>query len=157
MAFGLDIAETQEVILNYMSANKPSAYELLEADIPDSWERAMVNGVMQTTWIVQFSDLLESGRTQSFCGPRGAGYYSLFRVFSLASTPRDAHKANSVANGLMLGFSGTNVGSVTKESGGGSFGMGEANSRPAVYGIISNFRYATNLADVGAGRWPVIS
>ena len=44
MALGLDIAETQEVILNYMSANKPSAYELLEADIPDSWERAMVNG-----------------------------------------------------------------------------------------------------------------
>ena len=35
--------------------------------------------------------------------------------------------------------------------------MAEANSRPAVYGIISNFRYATNLADVGSARWPVVS
>jgi hypothetical protein len=157
MALGLDIADTQEVILNYLSANKPSAYELLEADIPDSWERAMVNGVAQTTWIVQFSDILRSADSESFCGPRSAGYYSLFRVFSLASNPRDAHKANSVANGLMLGFSGSNIGSVAKESGGGSFGMAEANSRPAVYGIISNFRYATNLADVGSGRWPVTS
>lgn len=155
MALGLDIADTQEVILEFLETNKPSGFQLLEGDIPDAWERSIENGVAQTTWVIQFSDLLRSGKGEGFCGPRSAEYYSIFRVFSLSSTPRAANKANAIINSLMLGFTGPNIGAVSKESGGGSFSMAEANTRPAVYGIISNFRYTTNLADVGAGRWPV--
>lgn len=150
MANGLDIFATQNRILDYLTPRLEAAgYDVWEGDISDAAQRASVNGVAQTTCVVQFGDLLPLANDKSFCGPELDGYYSLFRVFSIASTAALARQASSVVNMLSLGLVLDNVSAVRKEGGGGAYALGEANTRPLAFGLISSYRYSTNLASPG--------
>lgn len=150
MANGLDLFATQNRILDWLKPRLEAAgYDAYEGDIADAIDRAMVNGVAQTTCVIQFGDLLPLANDKSFCGPELDGYYSLFRVFSLASTADRARQANSVVNQLVLGLTLSNVGAIRKEGGGGAYALGEANTRPIAYGLISSYRYSTNMLNPG--------
>lgn len=154
---GLDLASAQDAILSHIQTAAPDGYDVYEGDIPDAAERAMENGVAQPTWVVQFGDLLPSANEKSFCGPEQDGYYSLVRIFSIGSNPSACRKANSIANQVMIGYSASNVGAISKEGGGGAYALGESNTRPLAYGLISSYKYATNLTDVGSTVWPETS
>ena len=150
MADGLDLFDVQETILAYVTERgEAMGFDVHEGDIADAAMREYVNGVNQTTWVIQFGDLLPSARSRSFCGPEMDGYYSLFRIFSIGDTPSAARQANSVANQLLIGYRVGNTGAVHKEGGGGAYALGEANTRPVAYGLISSYRFLTNIANPG--------
>lgn len=150
MANGLDLFTTQNRILDFLTPRLEAAgYDVWEGDIADAAQRASVNGVAQTTCVIQFGDLLPLANDKSFCGPELDGYYSLFRVFSIGATASLARQANSVVNQLVIGLVQTNVSAVRKEGGGGAYALGEANTRPLAFGLISSYRYATNLVSPG--------
>lgn len=151
MADGLDLFDVQENILAFLvERGEALGYDVHEGDIADAAMREYVNGVNQTTWVIQFGDLLPAARSRSFCGPEMDGYYSLFRVFSIGSTPSLARKANSVANQLMIGYRIENTGAVHKEGGGGSYAIGDSLTRPNAYGLISSYRFLTNISNPGS-------
>lgn len=150
MANGLDLFAAQNSILDYLTPRLEAAgFEVHEADIADAVNREYVNGVNQTTCVVQFGDLLPLAGDKSFCGPGQDGYYSLVRVMSIGSSPSRARQANSVVNQLMIGYRVGNVGSIHKEGGGGSYALGEANTRPLAYGLLSSYRFMTNIVSPG--------
>lgn len=151
---GLSIAEAQNGIFDFIEANAPAGYQVVEGDIDDAFKIQQEDGVRQTTWVVQFSDMLPKSGDTSFCGPTNDGYYSIFRIYSLGSTARAARTAGSMANQLILGKTLPNVSSISKEFGGGSFTISEANSRPIVYVSIASFRFMTNIVDVGSTVFP---
>lgn len=151
MADGLDIFTAQNRILDYLTSHLEAAgYEVHEADIADAVTREYVNGVNQTTCVIQFGSMLPLARDKSFCGPELDGYYSLVRVMTIGSTPSRARQGNAIVNQLAVGFRATNVGSLNVEGGGGSFALGEANTRPIAYGLLSSFRFASNLVSPGS-------
>ena len=154
MPSGLDIAGTQQQILDYIEANAPTGYQVVEGDVADALTITEVDGVRQPTWVVQFGDTLSEGGSGSFYGPTHDGYYSIFRVYSIGYSAAQSRKGNSVANQLVLGARFDNVGAIGKVFGGGSFTIGEANSRPVAYVSIASFRFSTNLSDVGSKVYP---
>lgn len=150
MVNGLDLFEVQNDILAYLEQNLGAAgYEVHEGDIGDSVSREYVNGVNQVTCVIQFGDLLPSAKDKSFGGPTLDGYYSLVRVMSIAQSPALARKANSIVNQLMIGYRIPNSGSIHKEGGGGSYAIGEANTKPVAYGLLSSYRFLTNISNPG--------
>lgn len=151
MANGLDIYAAQNIILAYLDKFLQAAgYEVHEADIADAVTREYVGGVNQTTCVIQFGSMLPLAGDKSFCGPELDGYYSLVRVMSIASSPSSARQANSLVNQIVIGFRDTNVGSINVEGGGGAFALGESNTRPLAYGLLSSFKFATNLTSPGS-------
>lgn len=147
---GLDLYSAQEEILQYLIDSAPDGYQVMEGDVPDAQTIEEVGGVSQPIWVIQFSDMLARSGDGSFGGPQWDGYYSMFRIYSLGSTPRLARKANNVANSIILGKSLPNVSAMGKEWGGGSYAIGEANSRPLAYVLLSAFQFNTNIDDVAS-------
>lgn len=154
MASGLDIAGTQQEIFDFIEANAPTEYQVVEGDVQDAYTIAEMDGIRQPLWVVQFADMLPASGEGSFKGARHGGYYSLFRVYSVASSASVARKANSVMNQLMLGEKFSNTGEVNKIFGGGSFTLGESSSRPIAYVTIASFQFATNVTGVGSAVFP---
>lgn len=155
MSDGLDISGTQESVLDYLQNQAPAGYDVIEGDIMDAYTLPEVNGVRQTTLIVQFGDLLASSNDYSFGGPTLDGYYFLMRVYCVASTAAKARKARSVVNQILLGAKpDPNISTIHKDYGGGSYSLGEANSRPIAYVAITAYRAMTNISGVGATVYP---
>lgn len=149
---GLDISGLQDEILDYIDNGTP--YQVLEGDVNDAYTILENNSVRQTTIIVQFSDMLGRSGDKNFGGPVHDGYYTIFRLYCVAATARKARQAASVGNQLLLGHQFTNSGAVSKEFGGGSFVLGEANSRPSAYVALASFQCLTNVTDVAHTVYP---
>lgn len=157
MAEGLDVSGTQEAVFDYIVSNAPTGYQVIEGDVMDAYTIEEVDGVRQTTLIVQFSDLLSSSGDQTFGGPVQDGYYFLTRVYAVAATAAKCRKARSVANQMLLGVKLDNISAIHKEFGGGSYALGEANSKPIAFVAISAFRCLTNTQNVGSTVYPQTS
>lgn len=147
MAGGLDLYDTQITILERIEDQVPQRVFL--ADVLQASELAATHGVDKPFLVVQFSDLLPSARDKSFCGSLSDGYYSIFRVVSVARDPRQSLQVSQKAHEALLGWSAPNVANVQKDAGGGSFNIKQTNTNPAFYGMYSAFRYSTNVANVG--------
>jgi hypothetical protein len=149
---GLDISAVQDEILAKMESDLP--YEVMEGDVTDGLTLVQINGVTQTFIVVQFGDLLHASGSDSFGGVTLDGYYSLVRTLAIGSSPKRARQAASITGQVLLGWAPDNATPLAKEWGGGSYTIGEANSRPLAYSALSSFRYETNIVDVSATVYP---
>lgn len=144
---GLNLYETQVTIKEHLEG--AVAQRIFVADVLQAAELAATHGTERPFVVVQFSDLLPSARDKSFCGPRSDGYYSIVRVVSVARDPMVALEVSQNVQNALLGTSLNNVAAIQKDAGGGSFAIKQTNTNPPFYGQYSNFRYSTNVANVG--------
>lgn len=154
---GLDVSAAQESIFDYITANAPTGYQVIEGDVMDAYTITEIDGVRQTTYIVQFTDMLSASQDHSFGGPTQDGYYFITRVYCVGATAAKVRKARSVINQILLGLKLPNISAVHKEFGGGSFALGEANARPIMFVGIAAFRCLTNIQAVGSTVYPETS
>ena len=149
MAGGLDLFSAQEEIKSHLETNLP--YFVDTGNVPDSKSVRQVNGLVEPYVILRFSDSMPSAKDSSFAGPRYDGLYAYVDALCIAGGEDDtlSRRLGSMVNKILLGLSGENFSSIAKNYGGGSFFIGNENSKPIAYVGIVSFRFMTNLADVG--------
>lgn len=151
---GLDIASAQQSIYDFIEDNAPAGYVVFEGDLDDAYTIAATDGIKAITWYVQFSDLYPASRDNSFGGPQWDGYYSIFRVYTVAPSAKQARQGQGVINQLILGRTFPNVSAISKEFGGGAFILGEALSRPLAFVGPAAFQFRTNIENVSTTVYP---
>lgn len=150
---GLDLVTDQDQILEFLETSLPM-FQVMEGDVGDAVTIAQEDGVASTFVVVQFGDIMPKSGDTGFCGPQNDGYYSIFRTLSVASTPRAARQAGSIINQLILKHRLASGASISKTFGGGSYILGESNSRPLNYAMLNSFQFPTNLQSPGSVVFP---
>lgn len=144
---GLNLYETQQAILDHMKDEL--SQQVYAGFVDDASTLFEQNGDLHPIVVVQFNDMMPSGRGKMFCGPRSDEYYSNMRILVVGDSTMEVLAVASRVNEVLLGWEGPNMTPISKDLGGGSYTTPQVNAKPSQAGVYMNFRFYTNMEDVG--------